>query len=89
MPPDYSGQNLRGRSFKGQNLEGADFSYADIRSTNFTDANLRGANFTGAKAGLQKRWALLLVVFSWLLSGISGFLFLTYRNIYWALEYYP
>ncbi|BAY83306.1 hypothetical protein NIES267_27930 [Calothrix parasitica NIES-267] len=23
MPPDYSGQNLRGRSFKGKNLAGA------------------------------------------------------------------
>ncbi len=72
MPPDYSGQNLRGRSFKGQNLEGANFSHADIRSTNFTGANLRGANFTGAKAGLQKRWVLLLVLLSWLMSGISN-----------------
>ncbi|NJO57893.1 MAG: pentapeptide repeat-containing protein [Richelia sp. RM2_1_2] len=76
MPPDYSGQKLRGRSFKGQNLAGADFSHADIRGTNFTGANLRGANFTGAKAGLQKRWALLLVLLSWLLSAISGFLYL-------------
>ncbi len=76
MPPDYSGQNLRGRSFKGQNLEGANFSFADIRSTNFTGANLRGANFTGAKAGLQKRWVLLLVLLSFLLSAISGFLYL-------------
>ena len=73
MPPDYSGQNLRGRSFKGQNLAGANFSYADIRSTNFTGANLKGANFTGAKAGLRKRWALLIVLLSWLLSGTSGF----------------
>ncbi|NJN09626.1 MAG: hypothetical protein HC815_17215 [Richelia sp. RM1_1_1] len=76
MPPDYSGQNLCGRSFKGQNLEGANFSYADIRGTNFTDANLRKANFTGVKAGLHKRWALLLVLLSWLLSGISGYLLL-------------
>ncbi len=76
MPPDYSGQNLRGRSFKGQNLAGANFGHADIRSTNFTGANLQGANFTGAKAGLQKRWALLLVLLSWLLSGVSGFLLL-------------
>ena len=72
---DYSGQNLRGRSFKGQNLEGVDFSYADIRSANFTGANLRGANFTGAKAGLQRRWVVFLVIISWLLSGLSGFLF--------------
>ncbi|MEM1395213.1 MAG: pentapeptide repeat-containing protein [Cyanobacteria bacterium P01_H01_bin.150] len=74
MPLDYSGQNLRGRSFKGQNLEGANFSYADIRGTNFTEANLKGANFTGAKAGLQKRWVFLLLLLSWLLSGISGYL---------------
>ncbi|MEO1765296.1 MAG: pentapeptide repeat-containing protein, partial [Cyanobacteria bacterium J06629_18] len=67
-------QNLRGRSFKGQNLEGANFSYADIRGVNFAGANLKGANFTGAKAGLQKRWVFLLLLLSWLLSGISGFL---------------
>ncbi|NJO63667.1 MAG: pentapeptide repeat-containing protein [Richelia sp. RM2_1_2] len=74
MPPDYSGQNLCGRSFKGKNLEGANFSYADIRGTNFTGANLKGANFTGAKAGLQRHWALLLVLVSCLLAGVSGFL---------------
>jgi uncharacterized protein YjbI with pentapeptide repeats len=42
IPLDFSGQNLRGRSFKRQNLEGANFSYADIRSTNFTGATLTG-----------------------------------------------
>ncbi|MDY6896856.1 MAG: pentapeptide repeat-containing protein [Cyanobacteriota bacterium] len=77
MPPDYSGRNLRGHSFKGQNLAGANFSYADIRGTNFTGANLRGANFTGAKAGLQKRWALssfliiLVLTFSILMESIN------------------
>jgi uncharacterized protein YjbI with pentapeptide repeats len=35
---DYSGQNLRGRSFKGQNLEGANFSGADIRGADFSGA---------------------------------------------------
>ncbi|MHC5820600.1 MAG: pentapeptide repeat-containing protein, partial [Nostoc sp.] len=72
MPQDFSGQKLRGRSFRGQNLEGANFSYADIRSADFTGANLRGANFSHATAGLQKRWAIFLVGVSWLLSGISG-----------------
>ena len=71
---NYSGKNLRGRSFKGQNLEGANFSYADIRSANFTGANLRGANFTGAKAGLQRRWVVFLLIISLLMLGISSFL---------------
>ncbi|MDJ0620085.1 MAG: pentapeptide repeat-containing protein [Calothrix sp. MO_192.B10] len=74
MPPDFSGQNLRGQSFKGQDLSGAIFSGADIRGANFTGAILKDANFTHAKAGLQKRWATFLVVVSWLLSGLSGLL---------------
>lgn len=76
MLKEFSGQNLRGRSFKGQNLAGANFSRADLRGTNFTGANLRGANFTGAKAGLKKRWAIFLVIIPWLVSGLSGLLFL-------------
>ncbi|MEI1377198.1 pentapeptide repeat-containing protein [Nostoc sp.] len=74
MPPDYSGQNLRGRSFKGQNLTGANFSKADIRGANFTNAILKNADFTGAKAGLQRRWTIGLLTVSWLLSGLSGLL---------------
>ncbi|MGB3652514.1 MAG: pentapeptide repeat-containing protein [Rivularia sp. (in: cyanobacteria)] len=72
MPVDYSGQNLRGKSFKGQNLKNADFSDADIRGANFTNAILTGANFSRAKAGLQKRHAIFLVFVSCLLAGISG-----------------
>jgi len=74
MPQDYSGQNLRGRSFKGQDLTGANFTGADIRSADFSGATLVGANFSHAKAGLQRRWAILLVLVSWVLMGLSGFL---------------
>ncbi|TAF06847.1 MAG: hypothetical protein EAZ77_11450 [Nostocales cyanobacterium] len=73
MPPDYSGQNLRGRSFKGQNLTGANFSKADIRGANFTNAILKGADFSGAKAGLQRRWVIGFLIVIFLLSAISGF----------------
>ncbi|MCC5618665.1 pentapeptide repeat-containing protein [Nostoc sp. CHAB 5836] len=72
MALDFSGENLRGRNFKGQDLAGANFSYADIRGANFTNANLTGANFSHAKAGLQRGWAIFLVIVSWLLSGLSG-----------------
>ncbi|MEH2248418.1 pentapeptide repeat-containing protein [Nostoc sp.] len=79
MTEDFSGQNLRGHNFKGRkDLADANFSYADIRGANFTNANLTGANFSHAKAGLQRRWAILLVIVSWLLSGLSGLL--------WALN---
>ncbi|MEH2205617.1 MAG: pentapeptide repeat-containing protein [Nostoc sp.] len=75
MALDFSGQNLRGRNFKGrQDLAGANFSYADIRGANFTNANLTGANFSHAQRGLQRRWAIFLVLVSWLLSGISELL---------------
>ncbi|MFM6611441.1 MAG: pentapeptide repeat-containing protein, partial [Dolichospermum sp.] len=72
MPRDYSGQNLRGRSFKGQNLTGDNFSQADIRGANFTNANLKGADFTGAKAGLQRRWVIGLLIITLLLSALLG-----------------
>ena len=75
MSLDYSGQNLRGKSFKGQNLTNADFSHADIRGANFTGAILKGANFSRAKAGLQKRKSIFLVFVSFLLAGLSGFSF--------------
>ncbi|MCF4970534.1 pentapeptide repeat-containing protein [Nostoc sp. CMAA1605] len=87
MPPDYSGQNLRGRSFKGQDLSGTNFSKADIRGANFSKAILKGANFTGAKAGLQKRWTVGLLIVSWLLSAISGFVSVSISSLVLGLVY--
>lgn len=71
---DFGGENLRGQDFKGRHLSGADFSDADIRGANFTKATLTKAKFKGAKAGLQRRWAISLITFCFLLSGISGIL---------------
>lgn len=64
--------NLRGQSFKGKDLSGADFSEADIRGANFTNAYLKGANFSCVRAGLQRRWAIGLLIISCLFSGASG-----------------
>ena len=82
MSKDFSHQNLRGRNFKGQDLTGANFMGADIRGANFTNAILIGANFTNAilteadftraKAGLQRSWAIFLVIVSLILSVLSG-----------------
>jgi uncharacterized protein YjbI with pentapeptide repeats len=73
MTLDFSGQNLRGRSFKGRtDLIGANFSYADIRGTDFTNALLQGANFSQAQAGRERGWAIVLLGVSLLLSALSG-----------------
>lgn len=81
MPQDFSGQNLRGRSFKGQDLTGANFSHANIRGANFTKANLRGANFSHAQAGLQRRWAVGLVIVSSFLWPLSAFTLAIISNL--------
>jgi uncharacterized protein YjbI with pentapeptide repeats len=73
MSQDFSGQNLQGRSFKGQNLEGANFSYANIQGTDFRNCNLRGANFSHAKAGLNYAWTIFLVISSFVVAVLTGF----------------
>jgi uncharacterized protein YjbI with pentapeptide repeats len=73
MPQDFSGKNLQGRSFKAQDLTGANFSHSDIRGADFTNAILKSANFSHAKAGLQRPWAIVLVIVSLVLSALSGF----------------
>lgn len=86
MALDFSGQNLRGRNFKGrQDLVGVNFSYADIRGANFSGANLTRANFSHAKAGLQRRWVIGLVVVSFLLSALSGFLWAFDAYLVWQI----
>ncbi len=72
MAQEYHRAKLRGKSFKGQDLTGVDFSNSDIRGTDFTNAILRGANFSHTKSGLQRRWAIIIILFTLVLSAISG-----------------
>ncbi|NEQ58984.1 MAG: pentapeptide repeat-containing protein [Moorea sp. SIO4A1] len=65
-------KNLRGQSFQEEDLSGADFSEADIRGANFKKANLTGTKFCKAKAGLQRRLVIVLLLLSWIISGLSG-----------------
>ncbi|NEO95159.1 MAG: hypothetical protein F6K56_35185, partial [Moorea sp. SIO3G5] len=69
---DFRRLNLKGQSFQGKDLSGADFSEADIRGANFKNTNLSGTNFCKTKAGLQKRWVFVLLLVSWITSGLSG-----------------
>ncbi|MGB3404088.1 MAG: pentapeptide repeat-containing protein [Microcoleaceae cyanobacterium] len=69
---DFRGQNLRGQSLRGQNLSGADFSYCDLQGANFYKANLQNSQFRGVKTGLRKRWKIILLLISWLLSVLSS-----------------
>ncbi|MBW4449176.1 MAG: pentapeptide repeat-containing protein [Spirirestis rafaelensis WJT71-NPBG6] len=71
---DYSGQNLRGRSFIGQNLEGANFSGADIRGADFSNAILKDADFKGAEAGVNQSLHFKLFMSNGLQSALVGFL---------------
>ena len=64
--------DLRGQSFKGQDLSGVNLSGANICSTDFSQATLCSANFSNARAGLLKRWAIILFLVSGLLAAVCG-----------------
>ncbi len=70
---DFRGESLRGGNFRSADLAGADFSGCDIRGANFSRANLTGVKFAGAKAGLPKRWLVILLGLALVLIVISSF----------------
>jgi hypothetical protein len=71
---DYASKNLQGQSFKGQNLQNAKFCEADIRGADFSLANLENADFSKAKTGLRTRFAVLVFIFSLVVSLFSGYI---------------
>ncbi len=70
--PDFTHQNLQGRSFQAEDLTGAIFTGADIRSVDFSGATLVNTDFTQATAGLSRRWWWLTVGAIALLMGLAG-----------------
>lgn len=71
---DYSGKNLQGQSFKDQNLQNANFSETDLRGTDFSNTNLENADFSKVKTGLRTRFAILVFIFSLVVSLFSGYI---------------
>lgn len=77
MSQDFSGQNLRGKSFRGLDMSGADFSYCNLQGANFSKAILQEANFSNCSMGLSRKVISLLIILCLLLSlllGLTGFL---------------
>jgi hypothetical protein len=72
MSKDYSGQNLRGRSFQGELLDGADFTESDLRGADFSRASLIGADFTDARMGVRTVAGLVMFAGAVVVSVLAG-----------------
>ena len=72
MAENYSGQNLRGRSFQGELLDGADFTESDLRGADFSHASLVGADFTDARVGVRTVTTLVMLAGAVVVSVLAG-----------------
>jgi MFS family permease len=72
MAENYSGQNLRGRSFEGAQLDSADFTQSDVRGADFSRASLVGANFTDARMGVRTITGLVTLAGAIVVSVLAG-----------------
>jgi uncharacterized protein YjbI with pentapeptide repeats len=65
-------QNLRGKNLSDADFSGTDFTEAKIEGTNFTDCIFTGSVFKNAKAGQGIQAKIILSIFSFFLSILSG-----------------
>lgn len=72
----FKGKNLSGANFTGANLNEADFTNAIVNGTKFDNAHLTSANFSHAQCGLPRSSAIVLILSSWLFSGLSGLMWI-------------
>jgi MFS family permease len=72
MAENFSGQNLRGRSFEGAQLDSADFTQSDVRGADFSRASLVGANFTDARMGVRTITGLVTLAGAIVVSVLAG-----------------
>jgi uncharacterized protein YjbI with pentapeptide repeats len=75
---DRQNTDLRRRSLAGADLRAARLAGADLRGADLSKADLRDADLSGARAGMSRRWAALLVTGAMLLSigvGVAAGLF--------------
>jgi uncharacterized protein YjbI with pentapeptide repeats len=65
-------KNLGSTSFRGAQLANADFTGADIRGADFEGASLTGAKFDHCRAGVSRRWSIVLIVLGMIVALIAG-----------------
>lgn len=71
---EYTGMDLRGRSFRGADLKYTNFSGADLRGADFTGANLMAADFSNSITGMKISTRILIFLGALVISLFSGYI---------------